>query len=51
MPMGTGAQIQELSGHNSPELDINKMKQELELLQQWTDFDRDPKEVAQQIGA
>jgi hypothetical protein len=48
---GYRAQIQELSGHNSEESDINKMKQDLELLQQWTDSDRDPKEIAQQIGA
>ncbi len=48
---GYRAEIQELSGHSSAESDINKMKQDLELLQQWTDSYRDPKEIAQQIGA
>lgn len=48
---GYRAQIQELSGHNSEDSEVNKMKQDLELLLQWTDSDRDPKEVAQPIGA
>ncbi len=48
---GYRAEIQELSGHSSAESDITKMKQDLELLQQWTDSGRDPKEIAQQIGA
>jgi GTP-binding protein EngB required for normal cell division len=48
---GYRAQIQELSGHSTEGSDINKMKQDLELLVQWTDSGRGPKEVARQIGA
>jgi GTP-binding protein EngB required for normal cell division len=48
---GYRAEIQELSGHSSPESDISKMKQDLELLQQWADSGRYPKETTQQIGA
>lgn len=48
---GYRAEIQELSGHSSPESDVSKMKQDLELLQQWADSGRYPKETAQQIGA
>lgn len=48
---GYRAEIQELSGHSSPESDISKMKLDLELLQQWADSGRYSKEAAQQIGA
>lgn len=48
---GYRAQIQELSGQSSEESDLSKMKQDLELLSQWTDSDRESKRVAQQIGA
>jgi Predicted GTPases len=48
---GYRAEIQELSGHSSPESDTSRMKQDLELLQQWADSGRYPKEAAQKIGA
>jgi GTP-binding protein EngB required for normal cell division len=48
---GYRAQIQEMSGQSSEESDLSKMKQDLELLLQWTDSDRESKKVAQQIGA
>jgi hypothetical protein len=48
---GYRAQIQELSGQSNEESDLGKMKQDLELLLQWTDSDRESKKVAQQIGA
>lgn len=48
---GYRAEIQERSGLGSPQSDISGMKQDLELLQLWTDFGSNPKEAARQIGA
>lgn len=51
---GYRAQIQELSGQSSEDSDPGKMKQDLELLLQWTGPDKEPQNLAQQtqqIGA
>jgi len=48
--MAIGLRFQELSGQGNPESDFDKMKQDLELLQQWSNFDKHTKEAAQQIG-
>jgi hypothetical protein len=42
---GSRTQIQELSGQSSEESDLSEMKQDLELLLQWTDSDRESKRL------